>query len=149
MAFNRIGILLAPFLVACGPAEHTCSERSVATWEPSTVHFARPILCDEKLVGYDLDIDALSGPVIWGIANTEAIKINGPVSVSAEIDIAPQVSRTAEISRGGAIYDTGAGPGLTVQASSAGIVAGPLTRMFRVSVPMGTHYRGQWRNVKW
>lgn len=138
-------------LGACSQESESCSETDISAWDTSEP--ATPVYCESKLVGYQLDIDAKTAAQIFHLKRAESISTGGPLFVSADVDLIPAaagaVQRSAKISRGGAVYAETTGAGVTVRADAiVAPAAEPLVREILVSIPVGTHYRGQIRNVQ-
>ncbi len=144
-------LLVLALLVGCAPPSSPCTERDISAWEPSTAEFATPIRCDDKIVGYELDIDSSKDAT----ARTWAIGFDGPhpggvAAISADIDLLTPTERVATLYSGHSTLAEVEGVLTTVSVSSASPVApGPLQRAFAITVPAGLHYRGQIRNLRW
>lgn len=148
---RRLTVLALALFAGCVPPDSACTERDVSAWVPSTAEFATPILCDGRIVGYDLDIDSSKDMT----ARSWAIAFDGPhpggvAAISAEIDLLTPTKRVATLYSGTTKLAEVEGVLTTVSASSASHVApGPLQRAYTVTVPAGLHYRGQIRNMRW
>ena len=147
--FKPIIAVLVLLTSACGGLPPTCSEPDIGGWVLSVKEWASPIHCDAKLIGYRLDIDSSKDNTsrTVSIVNQDPATSNS-VTIAADIDMGSGVTRTARIIQGPVTRAESLGIITTVSASTTTAEPGPLLSEFVITVDGGSHYIGEFRNVR-
>lgn len=147
--FKPIIAVLVLLTSACGGLPPTCSEPDIGGWVLSVKEWASPIHCDAKLIGYRLDIDSSKDNTSRTISLMSADPaVSSNVTIAADIDMQPGITRTARIIQGPVTRAESLGTITTVSASTTTAVPGQMLSEFAITVDGGTHYIGEIRNVR-
>ena len=146
---KAFAFIAAIALCNCSPPESTCSEPDASGWVASTYEWLTPIRCDAKIIGYRLDIDSSKDNTsrTVSIVNQDPATSNS-VTIAADIDMGGGVTRTARIIQGPVTRAESLGTITTVSASTTTAEPGPLLSEFVITVNGGSHYIGEFRNVR-
>lgn len=147
-----VAAVLSLSLNACDPHAsdrpvEDCEGPDISAW--NAIGPASPIMCQGKIVGYQLDLDGSKDPQSFVLLTDAPLHTDGLVSLSARIDTGSGAERSVKIAQEGSALDIGISSAATLEAHAL-VLKGPpkVTYVVQVDVPQGIVYRGKITNVR-
>lgn len=124
-----------------------CAGPDTSGW--NAIGPSSPIMCDGKIVGYQLDLDGTKGPQSFTLVTDAPLPSDRLVSLSARIDTGAGAERSVRMTQDGSALDIAISSAETLEAHAI-VLKGPpkVTYVVQVDVPQGIVYRGKITNVR-